>query len=150
MPETLVEKISPVRLFDIFKLFVMIMAVQIGIIVFMPLWLFEIVRKHFPLVVILPILPSILIAYYIYMKTRHIEFSYDSKSFSIKRGKLTSTHEWNKFTKVLLVNTDGGFLIRLYLTEEETFDIPVSKLKLNPFTFRLKVLKLVEESKKTS
>jgi len=145
MPQTLTEKVSPVRFFDIFKLFVVFLAVQMGATLVMPVWFYDIVRPYF---LFFAVATSILLAYIVYMRTQHLELSYDDTGFSLKRGKIAETHGWKEFHKVLLVRTDGDFLVRLL--DGERVDLPVSKLKLDPFSFRMKTLGFVEQSRKVS
>jgi hypothetical protein len=137
----LVEKISSIRYFEILKLFIILMTVQIGLFLLAPVWLAKVVIYF--LIASIPI--SALVAYYVYLKTKHIEFSYDDEEFTMRRGKSVLTHKWKEFSKVLLVKVRGHeFLIRLCFTEGGAFDLAASKLGLNPFSFRVKVLKLVQ------
>lgn len=137
----LVEKVSPIRYFDILKIFIILVTVQIGLVLLAPVWLVK-VALYF-LTVSIPI--SAPVAYYVYLKTKHIEFSYDDEKFTMRRGKSVLTHKWKEFSKVLLVKVRGHeFLIRLCFTEGGAFDLATSKLGLNPFSFRVKILKLVQ------
>ena len=142
MPQTLTEKVSPIRFFDIFRLSVVFLAAQMGATLVMPVWFYDAIRPYF---LFFAVATSMLLAYIIYMRTQHVELSYDSTSFSLKRGKTVETHRWKDFHRVLLVRTDGDFLVRLQ--GEESVDLPVSKLKLDPFSFRIKTLRFVEESR---
>lgn len=134
------EKVSPIRFFDIFKLFVVFLAVQMGATLVMPVAFYDIIRPYF---LFFAIATSVLLAYIVYMRTQHFELSYDDSGFSLKRGKTVETHRWREFHKVLLVRTDGDFLVRLQ--DGESVDLPVSKLKLDPFSFRMKTMGFVEE-----
>jgi len=140
--QTLTEKVSPIRFFEIFKLFVIFLAVQMGSTLVMPVWFYDIIRPYFLFVAAAT---SILLGYIVYMRTQHLELSYDDSGFSLKRGKTMETHRWKEFHKVLLVRTDGDFLVRLQ--DGESFDLPVSKLKLDPFSFRIKTLGFVQGSR---
>ena len=135
------EKVRPIRFFEIFKLFVVFLAVQMGATLVMPVWFYDIIRPYFLFVAVGT---SVLLACLIYMRTQHLELSYDDTGFSLKRGTTTETHKWKGFHKVLLVRTDGDFLVRLQ--DGESVDLPVSKLKLDPFSFRMKTLGFIEES----
>jgi len=141
----LTEKVCPIRFFDVFKLFVIFLAVQMGATLVMPVWFYDIIRPYFLFVAVAI---SILLAYIVYMRAQHLELSYDDAGFSLKRGKTLETRKWKEFHKVLLVRTDGDFLVRLQ--DGEGFELPVSKLKLDPFSFRMKTLRFVEESRKGS
>jgi len=138
----LTEKVSPIRFFDIFKLSVIFLAVQMGATLVMPVWFFDIIRPYFLFVAVAI---SVLLAYIVYMRIQHLELSYDDAGFSLKRGRTVETRKWKEFHKVLLVRTDGDFLVRLQ--DGESFDLPVSKLKLDPFSFRMKTLGFVKESR---
>ena len=142
MPQTLTEKVSRIRFFDIFKLFVVFLAVQMGATLVMPVWFYDLIRPYFLFVAVAI---SILLAYIVYMRTQHLELSYDDAGFSLRRGKTVETHRWKEFHKVLLVRTNGDFLVRLQ--DGESFDLPVSKLKLDPFSFRMKTMGFVEGSR---
>jgi len=141
VPQTLTEKISPIRFFEIFKLTVVFLAVQMGATLVMPVWFYDIIRPYF---LFFAVTTSVLLAYFVYIRTRHLELSYDGTGFTLKRGKTVETRRWKEFHKVLLVRTNGDFLIRLQ--DEEHVDLPVSKLKLDPFSFRMKTLGFVEGS----
>jgi hypothetical protein len=121
------------------------MILQIGFVMFMPIQFLNIVLY----LLVGGILVSAVASYYIYLKTKHIEFSYDDESFSLKRGKAVLNYQWRKTLKVLLIKEagSGSFLIRLRSTEGEIVDIPVSRLKLNPFLFRVKLLEIIRRSK---
>jgi len=139
----LTEKVSPIRFFEIFKLSVVFLAVQMGSTLMMPLWFYDVIRPYFLFVAVVT---SVVLAYVVYMRAQHIELSYDDIGFNLKRGKTVETHKWTEFHKVLLVRTDGDFLVRLQ--DGESIDLPVSKLKLDPFSFRMKTLEFVEESRR--
>jgi len=141
----LTEKVSPMRFFEIFKLSVVFLAVQMGATLVMPVWFYDIIRPYF---LFFAVATSVLLAFIVYMRTQHLELSYDDTGFSLKRGKTAETHRWKAFNKVLLMRTDGDFLVRLQ--DGESVDLPVSKLKLDPFSFRMKTLQFVEGSKKGS
>ena len=139
------EKVSPIRFFEIFKLSVIFLAVQMGATLVMPVWFYDIIRPYF---LFFAVATSVLLAYIVYMRTQHFELSYDDKGFRLKRGKTVESRRWTEFHKVLLVRTDGDFLVRLQ--DKESVDLPVSKLKLDPFSFRMKTLRFVEESRRGS
>jgi len=80
----------------------------------------------------------------------HMTFTYDSKGFILRKGKNEkSSYKWNEFSQVSLIRTEyGEFSIRLYRNKDDFFDLPVSKLKLDPFDFRFEVMQLVSAGKK--
>jgi len=124
----------------------MLMAVQLTLVMLMPIWLLA-VAQYF---LWASVLVSGALAYYLYLRIKHIEFSYDKEGFDIRRGRSVLSHKWSEFSRVLLIKVRGTeFLIRLFFTNGETLDIPASKLRTNAFSFRLKILELVQESTRT-
>ena len=99
-------------------------------------------------ILVVNIIISVLLGWRLYKALYHIVFTYDDEGFTLKKGrKEVDSHKWNEFSKVSLFRTESGELsIRLY-QDSEYFDLPASKLKLNPFTFRQEVTKLVSVSK---
>jgi hypothetical protein len=91
---------------------------------------------------------SIFFGWRLYKQLYHLVFSYDENGFKLRRGnKEEISHEWGEFSKVSLSrNEQGDFIIRL--ENSDSFDIPASKLKLNPYDFRTEATKLVEASQK--
>jgi hypothetical protein len=77
-----------------------------------------------------------------------VVFSYDENGFKLRQGnKEEISHKWSEFSKASLVRTEqGDFTIRL--ENSSSFDIPASKLKLNPYDFRTEATNLVEASQK--
>lgn len=131
------------RYSEIAKLFVIFLAVQLTFVMLTPIWLLA--AAQYFLLASIPV--SGVLAYYLYLRTKHIEFSYDNDGFDIRRGRSVLRHKWNEFSRVLLIKVRGTeFLIRLFFTNGGTFDIPASKLRTNVFSLRLKILKLVQES----
>jgi hypothetical protein len=91
---------------------------------------------------------SIALGWRLYKVFFHMVFAYDDEGFTLRKGrKEVNNHKWNEFTKVSLFRTESGELsVRLY-QDSEYFDLPASKLKLDPFTFRQEVTKLVSFGK---
>jgi hypothetical protein len=87
------------------------------------------------------------LGWYLYKQWYHIEFSYDASGFRLKKGKTPSAERrWNEFSQVSLARNEyGEYVVRLY-GNQNPFEIPVSKLKLDPFQFRHQVLKYVATS----
>jgi len=86
------------------------------------------------------IISSTVFAWIIYKKYYHMIFEYDQTQFSLKQGsKVTIEGLWSNFKKISLVRTESGDVsIRLY-SNGENVEIPVSKVKINPFKFRTEV-----------
>ena len=84
----------------------------------------------------------------VYKHYYHLVFSYDNQKFSIRKGVVEErNYNWADFEKLSLATSDYGvFMIRLYGKDGGTVDIPVEKLKLNPFQFRPEVMRLLESS----
>jgi hypothetical protein len=84
------------------------------------------------------------LGWYLYKQWYRLEFSYDDVGFELRKGKSPpEAHRWKEFQQVSLVRDDRGeFLIRLHKSES-LVQIPASKLKLDPFRFRLEVMGLV-------
>ena len=95
----------------------------------------------------LNLLVSGVLGWFLYKQRYHTEFSYDETGFHLRKGSGAYVdHKWNEFHQVSLARDEiGAFRVRLY-GSEEPFEIPVSRLKLDPFQFRLDVMNLVEMS----
>jgi len=87
---------------------------------------------------------SLALGWAIYRYVSHLEFSYDGQGFKIKKGRRQVTsHSWSEFSRVSLVRSETlEFSVRLY-SDGEFFEIPASRLKLDPFKFRFEVLELL-------
>jgi len=102
------------------------------------------------LMLLINITVSIVIGWRFYKQRYHLVFSYDDEGFMLRQGsKEETSRKWSEFSVVSLARTEyGDFSIRLQ--NGDSFDIPVSKLKINPFNFRSEVTKLVEAHQKKS
>lgn len=135
------QKRSPVQPYYLFKSFVIMFMIQAVIVLFTPMQLtapiwYQILAVNF-------IVASVL-GWYLYKQWYHIDFSYDDVGFRSKKGKSQSiSHKWNEFSRVSLARNEyGEFNVRLY--ENGGFvEIPVSKLKIDPFEFRIRAMNLV-------
>lgn len=126
---------------EILKLFMILMLVQIGFVMFLPVSLLRAV----PYFLIVGALVSGAVAYYLYLRTKHTEFWYDQDKFTMRTGRSLLTRRWEEFSKVLLVKVRGTeFIIRLCDSKGNTVDIRPSRLGVNPFRFRVKILELVD------
>jgi len=87
---------------------------------------------------------SLALGWIAYRYVSHLEFSYDGQGFKIKKGRRQVTsHSWSEFSRVSLVRSETlEFSVRLY-SDGEFFEIPASRLKLDPFKFRFEVLELL-------
>jgi hypothetical protein len=118
----------------------------IVILFFSEIWYSEIPYRL--LMLSINIAVSAVFGWRLYKQRYHLILSYDDSGFTLKRGnKEEARHRWSEFSKVSLIRTEqGDFSVRLQ--NSDFFDIPTSKLKLNPFDFRSEATKLVEASQK--
>lgn len=100
------------------------------------------------LILFLNVLISAPLGWRLYKRRYHVVFTYDKSGFTLKKGNgKEDSYRWNEYSRVSLVRgEEGDFSIRLY-KNTDFFDLPMSKLKLNPFDFRIEVMKLVSASK---
>jgi len=128
---------SPVQPYYLFKSFVIMFLIQAVIVMFMPM---AVTAPIWYQILSLNVVVGIVFGWYLYRQWYHIEFSYDDSGFRLKKGKAPPVeHTWNEFSQVSLARNDyGEFTVRLYGNEQQ-FDIPVSKLRLDPFQFRFEV-----------
>jgi len=138
------HKRSPVQVYYLFKSFVIMFVIQAVIVMFTPIGLtapiwYQILAVNFVVAAVL--------GWYLYKQWYHMEFSYDDVEFQLKKGKNPPVnHKWNEFSKVSLARNEyGEFRVRLYRNGDQV-EIPVSKLKLNPFEFRLQVIDFVAKA----
>ena len=82
----------------------------------------------------------------LYKHYYHLVFSYDDEKFVLRKGVVEErSYEWADFEKLSLATSDyGEFSIRLYAKDAGSVDIPVQKLKLDPFKFRPEVMRILE------
>lgn len=122
----------------------MMFMVQAVIVLFAPITLTAPIWSQ---ILALNFLVSGVLGWFLYKQRYHTEFSYDDTGFRLRKGSGTCVdHKWNEFHQVSLTRDEtGDFRVRLY-GSEEPFEIPVSRLKLDPYQFRLDVMNLVETS----
>ena len=137
---------ASVQLGGLLKSCMIVFLIQVAIVLFIIPYTPELVIRFS--ILVLNVFISIVLGWRLYKRFYHIVFTYDDKGFTIKKGsKEANSYKWNEFSKVSLFRTESGELsVRLY-RDSEHFDLPASKLKLNPFTFREEVTKLVSVSK---
>jgi len=120
---------------------------QAVVVLIAPFFSEQIVRVS---ILIVNVIISVLLGWRLYKSLYHTVFTYDNEGFTLKKGrKDVNSYKWNEFSKVSLFRTESGELsVRLY-RDSEHFDLPASKLKLNPFAFREEVTEFVSVSKGT-
>ena len=136
---------SSIQMYNLFKSVMIIFVLQAVVVLIAPFFSEQIVRVS---ILIVNVVISVLLGWRLYKSLYHTVFTYDNEGFTLKKGrKDVNSFKWNEFSKVSLFRTESGELsVRLY-RDSEHFDLPASKLKLNPFTFRQEVTKLVSVSK---
>jgi len=139
---------SPIQYYNLLKSCMIFFIIQAIIVI---LFFSEIWYSQIPLRLVMlsiNIVISALFGWRLYKQRYHLVFSYDDNGFTLKQGNKEDTrHKWSEFSKVSLIRTEqGDFSVRLH--NSDFFDLPTSKLKLNPFGFRSEAEKLVEASQK--
>jgi hypothetical protein len=136
---------APTQVYNLFKSAMIIFVLQAVVVLIAPFFPELIVRFS---ILVLNVVVSIILGWRLYKALYHMVFTYDNEGFTLKKGrKEVNSYKWNDFSKVSLFRTESGELsVRLY-HDSEYFDLPASKLKLNPFTFRQEATKLVSGSK---
>ena len=136
---------APIQMYNLFKSVMIIFVLQAVVVLIAPFFPELIVRFS---ILVVNVVISIVLGWRLYKALYHMVFTYDDEGFTLKKGrKEVNNYKWNEFSKVSLFRTESGELsVRLY-RDSEYFDLPASKLKLNPFTFRQEVMKLVSFSK---
>lgn len=134
----------PVQAYYLFKSFMIMFLVQAVIVLFMPTALTAPIWYQ---VLAVNLIVALVLGWYLYKQWYHIEFSYDEAGFQLRKGKAPSVnHRWKEFSQVSLARNEyGEYKVRLY-GNGEPFEIPVSKLRLDPFRFRLDVMDFVAMS----
>ena len=94
---------------------------------------------------IISLVLSLFFGYRLYKKRSHLEFCYDSREFTYKKGEVISKRErWSNFDKVTVIKTeDGDFAIKLYKGKKD-FVIPTTRFKIDAQEFRFEVMKFIE------
>jgi len=140
------QTFSPLQLYNLFKSCMIIFLLQALAYIFLaPLMSGPLTGF---LILSLNVLVSVFVGWRLYKRMYHMIFTYDKNGFALKKGNSEETSgKWKEFSKVSLVRSEqGDFSVRLY-RDTESFDLPTSKLKLNPFDFRLEVMQLVSASR---
>ncbi len=144
------ETLSPIQRFSLFKVSAAVFALEASLVIlilpmFIPL---QTIQSFAPLIVVVNITVAAMVGWRIYKTSSHTVFSFDANGFSIKRGKSSEvSHKWSEFSTVTLVRNEyGEFSVRLY-RDKESFDIPASRLRLDPYSFRLRVADILKRSR---
>lgn len=135
---------APIQLYYLFKSFVIMFLIQAVIVLLTPMALTAPIWYQ---ILAVNLVVAVILGWYLYKQWYHINFSYDSFGFRLGKGKTAAiSHNWSDFSQVSLARNEyGEFNVRLY-GNEQMFEIPVSKLKMDPFEFRLHVMNLVAEA----
>jgi hypothetical protein len=137
------EKRSPIQVYYLFKSFVIMFMIQAVIVFFTPLGITAAVWYQ---ILAVNLIVGGVLGWFLYKQWYHIEFSYDEDGFQLRKGKAPSVNaKWGEFYRVSLVRNEyGEFSVRLY-RNGDWLEIPVSKLKINPFHFRLQVMEFTQK-----
>jgi len=135
---------APIQLYYLFKSFVIMFLIQAVIVLLTPMALTAPIWYQ---ILAVNLVVAAILGWYLYKQWYHINFSYDSVGFQLGKGKSAPiSHKWSDFSQVSLARNEyGEFNVRLY-GNEQMFEIPVSKLRMDPFEFRLHVMNLVAEA----
>jgi hypothetical protein len=138
------QKRSPIQLYNLFKSFVAMFMIQAVLVLIMPTGL---VAPIWYQIFIVNLIVAGVLGWYLYKQWYHIVFSYDDTGFRLRKGKNPQvTHQWSEFSKVSLARNEyNEFRVKLN-GNGDAVEIPASKLKLDPFEFRLKVMDLVTKA----
>jgi len=138
------EKRSPIQIYNLFKSFVLMFMIQAVIVMFTPQ---QIVAPIWYQILTVNFVVAGVLGWYLYKQWYHIVFSYNDAGFRLQKGKNpTVDHKWKEFSRVSLARSEyGEYAVKLYSNGEAT-EIPVSKLRLEPFQFRLGVMDLVAKA----
>ena len=137
------EKRSPIQVYYLFKSFVIMFMIQAVIVFFTPLGLTAAIWYQ---ILAVNLIVGGVLGWFLYKQWYHIEFSYDEYGFQSRKGKTPSVNaKWSEFYRVSLARNEyGEFSVRLY-RNGDWLEIPVSKLKINPFHFRLQVMEFTQK-----
>ena len=138
------EKRSPIQPYYLFKSFVIMFMIQAVMVMFMPL---QLTASIWYQILALNVGVAAVLGWLLYKQWYHVEFSYDDEGLQLRKGKNPSINrKWNEFSKVSLMRNEyGEFKVGLYANGDR-FEIPVSRLKIEPFRFRLQVMDLVQKA----
>jgi hypothetical protein len=138
------EKRSPIQLYYLFKAFVLMFMIQAVMVLLMPSGL---VAPIWYQIFAVNVLVATVLGWYLYKQWYHIEFFWNDFGFKLKKGKNPPvSHQWSEFSRVSLTRSEyNEFKVKVY-SNGDSFEIPVSKLKLDPFRFRFQVIDLVTKA----
>jgi hypothetical protein len=138
------QKRSPVQLYHLFKSFVMMFMIQAVVVLFTPL---QLTAPIWYQIFAVNLIVAAVLGWYLYKQRYHIELSYDDVGFQLKKGKGPSiNHKWNEFSQVSLARIEYGEFMVMVHKNGDRLEIPASKLKLDPFRFRLQVMEYVAKA----
>jgi len=140
----MIDSRAPVQPYYLFKSFVIMFLIQAVIVLLTPVALTAPIWYQ---LLALNLVVALILGWYLYKQWYHIAFSYDNVGFQLGKGKgAVISHKWSDFSQVSLARNEyGEFNVRLH-RNGEVFEIPVSKLKMDPFEFRLRVMNLMAEA----
>lgn len=139
---------SPIQYLDLFKSCIIVFAIQALIVILSPWGIVATFRWH---ILTLNFIVSLIIGWHLYKRFYHPVFSYNDEGFTLKRGRSwEASYKWSDFSNISLIRSERGeFSIRLY-RGEDFFNLPVSRLKLDPFQFRSELMEFIKKQRGTS
>jgi hypothetical protein len=112
----------------------------------------EFVVKYRLVIVTVNLIVSGSLGWKLYKHFFHLVFTYDDDKFSLRKGVVEDrSYSWADFEKLSIASLDyGEFVIRLYGRDGGKMDIPVQKLRLDPFKLRPEISRLLERGSQAS
>lgn len=138
---------SPIQYYGVLKSCVIFFAVQAVVVLLFFSFIWQSPTSYRFLTLFINVAISVVLGWRLYKQRYHMTFSYYDAGFKLKEGyNKDISHNWSEFSRVSLIRTEyGSFSVRLHY-DSDHFDLPVSKLRLNPFDFRWEVIRLLEAS----
>jgi hypothetical protein len=112
----------------------------------------ELVMKYRLVIVAVNLIVSGALGWRLYKHFYHLVFRYDDDKFSLRKGTVEErSYSWADFEKLSIASSDyGEFVIRLYARDGGKMDIPVEKLKIDPFKLRPEINRLLARASQAS
>jgi hypothetical protein len=144
--EKVVQRVSYVELL---KACFIVFLPQLALTFFAPS---EFVIQYRFLIVAVNLILSGALGWKLYKHFFHLVFTYDDYKFSLRKGTVEErSYSWADFEKLSIASSDyGEFAIRLYARDGGKLDIPVEKLKLDPFALRPEINRLLASASQAS
>ena len=138
------HRLSPIQPYFLFKSFVIMFMIQAVMVMLLPL---QLTASIWYQILAINVVVGVVLGWLLYKQWYHIEFSYDDDELQLKKGKNSPIiRKWKEFSQVSLVRNEyGEFKVKLH-SNGGSFEIPVSRLRMQPFQFRNQTIDLVQKS----